>query len=157
MMNDVAIQAFRKTALFSHLSDDYLNVISSLTEEKELNREEFVFHEGDPGDGFYFILKGRVRISRQISGMGEEALTILDTGNYFGEMALIDDQPRSADAIAQEKTTLLCLKKQDLQDLLFVDKNIAYEVLWAFVRTLSGRLRETSDKLTFLTVSSRFG
>ena len=157
MMIDVAIQAFRKTTLFGHLGDEYLGVIAGMAEEKAFSREDYIFREGDNGDGFYLILQGRVRISRQISGMGEEALTILESGNYFGEMALIDDQPRSADAIAQEKSRLLFLKTQDLQDLLFVDKSIAYEVLWSFVRTLSGRLRETSDKLTFLTVSSKFG
>jgi CRP-like cAMP-binding protein len=157
MMYDIATQALRDTALFKHLSDDHLALISVLTETRVLGRNEFVFHEGDEGDGFYIIIEGRIRISRQISGMGEEALTILDPGNYFGEMALIDDQSRSADAIVQERAKLIVLKKRDLQDLMFINRDIAYEFLWAFVRTLSCRLRETSDKLTFLTVSSKFG
>lgn len=156
-MSDVAIQAFRRTALFGLLNEEYLSVIAEMADEKHFSKEEHIFREGEKGDGFYIILQGRIRISRQISGIGEEALAILESGNYFGEMALIDDQPRSADAIAQDKSKLLFLKTEDLQDLLFVDKSIAYEVLWAFVRTLSGRLRETSDKLTFLTVSSKFG
>jgi CRP-like cAMP-binding protein len=156
-MNDIATQALKETALFSHLGDEYLSTISSLTEMRTLGRDQFVFREGDEGDGFYIIVKGRIRISRQISGIGEEALAILEAGSYFGEMALVDDQARSADAIVQEKATLICLNKRDLQDLLFINRDIAYEVLWAFVRTLSCRLRETSDKLTFLTVSSRFG
>ena len=157
MMKDAATQALQKTVLFSHLSDEHLALISSLTETCTLGRNEFVFREGDEGDGFYIIVEGRIRISRQISGIGEEALTILNPGNYFGEMSLIDDQARSADAIVQEKATLIVLRKRDLQDLLFINRDVAYEVLWAFVRTLSSRLRETSDKLTFLTVSSRFG
>ena len=157
MMNAAAIDALRHTAIFGHLSEEHISLVASLTETQTLSAKTFVFHEGDDGDAFYIIVDGRVRISRQISGMGEEALTILNPGNYFGEMALIDDQTRSADAIIQEKATLICLRKQDLQDLLFINRDIAYDVLWAFVRTMSYRLRETSDKLTFLTVSSRFG
>jgi CRP/FNR family cyclic AMP-dependent transcriptional regulator len=97
-----------------------------------------------------------VRISRQGPGMGEEALAILRASDYFGEMALIDDFPRSADAIAHESCKLLVLTKERVADLLFVDRDLAYDLLWSFVRTLSARLRETNDKMTFLAVSSRF-
>ena len=88
--------------------------------------------------------------------MGEEALAVLKAGDYFGEMALIDDFPRSADAKAHESCRLFVISKEHLQDLLFVDRDLAYDLLWNFVRTLSGRLRETNDKMTFLAVSSRF-
>jgi CRP/FNR family cyclic AMP-dependent transcriptional regulator len=88
--------------------------------------------------------------------MGEEALAVLRAGNYFGEMSLVDDSPRSADAKAHEATELLVLKKDDLEDLLFVDRDLAYDLLWNFVRTLSSRLRDTNDKMTFLAVTNRF-
>ena len=88
--------------------------------------------------------------------MGEEALAILKAGDYFGEMALIDDFPRSADARVHESCRLFVIAKEHLEDLLFVDRDLAYDLLWNFVRTLSGRLRETNDKMTFLAVSSRF-
>ncbi len=156
-MSDRAKEALKKTALFQGLTEEYLSLLTSLTGIVELKRGEYVFRERDIGDTFYIILEGRIRISRQIPGMGEEALAVLNPGNYFGEMALVEEQPRSADAVAHEKATLLSLAKRDLEDLLFLNKDIAYEVLWAFVRTLSSRLRETSDKLTFLTVTSRFG
>ena len=104
----------------------------------------------------YVILSGAVRISRQVPGMGEEALAVLRAGNYFGEMSLIDESPRSADAKAHESCELLVLKKDDLEDLLFVDRDLAYDLLWSFVRTLSGRLRETNDKMTFMAVTSKF-
>ncbi len=91
-----------------------------------------------------------------VSGMGEEALAILRAGAHFGEMALIDDVPRSAHAIAHEGVRLLSIRKEDLEDLLFVDRDLAYELLWNFVRTLSARLRETNDKMTFLSVSNKF-
>ena len=98
-----------------------------------------------------------MRISRNVPGMGEEALAVLRAGTYFGEMALIDDFPRSAPTrIAHEECRLFVIRKEDLEDLLFVDRDLAYELLWSFVRTLSGRLRETNDKMTFLSVTNRF-
>jgi CRP-like cAMP-binding protein len=69
---------------------------------------------------------------------------------------VIDDFPRSADAIAHEACHLLVISKESLADLLFVDRDLSYDLLWSFVRTLSGRLREMNDKMTFLAVSSRF-
>jgi CRP-like cAMP-binding protein len=71
-------------------------------------------------------------------------------------MALIDDFPRSADARAHEACRLFVIRKEHLEDLLFVDRDLAYDLLWNFVRTLSSRLRETNDKMTFLAASSRF-
>jgi CRP-like cAMP-binding protein len=115
-----------------------------------------LFKEGEAGDKLYIIAEGAVRISRHISGMGEEALAVLRVGDYFGEMALIDTFPRSADACAHEPCRVLVIGKQKLEDLLFVDRDLAYDLLWNFVRTLSGRLRQTNDKMTFLAVTTKF-
>jgi CRP/FNR family transcriptional regulator, cyclic AMP receptor protein len=145
-----------KVSLFADLPAVYLRRIASLGVEESYPRGAPVFAEGTPGDKLYVILSGSVRISRQVPGMGEEALAILKAGDYFGEMALIDDFPRSADAIAHEACRLLVLTKERVADLLFVDRDLAYDLLWSFVRTLSARLRETNDKMTFLAVSSRF-
>ena len=91
-----------------------------------------------------------------VLAMGEEALAVLRGGKYFGEMSLIDDSPRSAHALVHEKCKLFVITKRDLEDLLFVDRDLAYELLWNFVRTLTGRLRETNDKMTFLATSNKF-
>lgn len=145
-----------KVSLFADLPTVYLRRIASLGTEESFRRGTPVFAEGSVGDKLYVILTGSVRISRQVPGMGEEALAILKAGDYFGEMALVDDFPRSADAIAHESCRLLVLTKERVADLLFVDRDLAYDLLWSFVRTLSARLRETNDKMTFLAVSSRF-
>jgi CRP/FNR family transcriptional regulator, cyclic AMP receptor protein len=145
-----------KVSLFADLPAVYLRRIASLGVEESYARGTPIFAEGTPGDKLYVILSGSVRISRQVPGMGEEALAILKAGDYFGEMALIDDFPRSADAITHESCKLLVLTKERVADLLFVDRDLAYDLLWSFVRTLSARLRETNDKMTFLAVSSRF-
>ena len=113
-----------------------------------------IFKEGAQGDKMYLILSGAVRISRMVPGMGEEALAVLRAGTHFGEMALIDDFPRSADARAHEACRLFVVRKEDMEDLLFVDRDLAYDLLWSFVRTLSSRLRETNDKMTFMAVTA---
>ena len=115
-----------------------------------------IFQHGDPGDKLYIILEGKVRISRDVPGMGEEALAVLGPGAVFGEMALLDEAPRSADARVHERCRLLALPKDAFEDLLFLHKDLAYEVLWSVVRMLTQRLRETNDKLTFLSVTGKF-
>jgi CRP-like cAMP-binding protein len=155
-MKDIAKEALAKTQLFGNLSDEHLSRLASVTGIEKHRRGDTIFRQGDLGDKFYLILEGQIRISREIPGIGEEALAILEPGNYFGEMALIDNLARSADAKVHENSTLLTLAKRDLEDLLFVDREVAYDVLWEFVRTLCSRLRETDDKLTFLSVSSKF-
>ena len=106
-----------------------------------------IFRDGSTGDEMYMVVAGTVRISKEIPGAGEEALTLLGPGSYFGEMAAIDDAPRSADAVAHTACGLLAIRREDLDRLMFLDKDLAYAVLWAFVRTLSSRLRETTEKL----------
>ncbi len=147
----------RKVSLFEGLLPVHLRRIASLVHEVRLDRGEAIFRHGDAGDGLYLIVEGSIRISRSVAGMGEEALAVLAPGMYFGEMSIVDDDsPRSADAIANESARLLMLPKDDLRDLMFVDRELAYELLWRFVRTLSLRLRESNDRLLMLTVSSKF-
>ena len=147
----------RKVTLFEGLLPVHLRRIAALVQEVEVARGDSVFKHGDEGDGLYLIVEGAVRISRTVSGIGEEALAVLSPGMYFGEMSIVDDDsPRSADAIAHETTRLLKLPKDDLRDLMFVDRELAYELLWRFVRTLSTRLRQSNDRLLMLTVSSKF-
>ena len=142
--------------LFSGLPSIHLKRVADIGSEASYKRNQKMFDEGDAGDKFYVILDGSIRISRTVPGMGEEALAVLKAGNYFGEMSLIDDAPRSACALAHEKCKLFEVNRKDLEDLLFVDRDLAYEFLWNVVRTLSRRLRATNDKMTFLATTSKF-
>jgi len=146
----------QKIGIFSSLNATHLRQIAALASEERYRTGDFVFREGEPGRKFYLIVEGRVRISRDVPGMGEEALAILGPGSYFGEMSLIDDCPRSADARCHESCVLQTIGHEDMQELLFLNRDLANEILWAFVRTLSSRLRETNDKMTFLSISSKF-
>lgn len=142
--------------IFSGLPTTHLRRVVAIGQEEKHKKGHTVFSEGDRGDKFYLILDGAVRISRMVPGMGEEALAVLKTGAYFGEMSLLDDSPRSASVIAHESLRVFVVNRQDLEDLLFVDRDLAYEMLWNFVRTLSRRLRATNDKMTFLATTNKF-
>jgi CRP-like cAMP-binding protein len=145
-----------KVSFFDGLTRDALTLIAQVTTEESHGLGTKIFQFGDPGDKLFIILDGKVRISREVSGMGEEALAVLGAGEVFGEMALLDESPRSADARVHERCRLLVISKDAFDDLLFLHKDLAFEVLWSCVRMLSSRLRETNDKLTFLSTSGKF-
>lgn len=149
-------EILRQIPLFADLAPRHIERLSSIGTEEKHNTGAVLFSEGEAGEKFYLILDGAVRISRQVPSVGEEALAVLNAGSFFGEMALIDDAPRSADARVHEDCRLFVLKKDDMEDLLFVDRDLAYDFLWSFVRTLTARLRDTNDKIAFLTLAGRF-
>ena len=143
--------------MFSELTSSELARIDKICVEETFQKNEHVFEEKDVGDKIYIIVSGAIRISKFVPGIGEEALAILKPGNFFGEMSLIDDVPRSATAIAHETSMLLSIEKNKFEEFLFLDKDIAYTVLWAFCRTLNTRLRETNDKIkSFFAMSGGF-
>ena len=143
--------------LFEGLTSHQLHKIAALAEPRSFQASQRIFSEGDLGETMYVILEGKVRISKTVPGGGEEALAILDKGHFFGEMALIDEQgPRSADAIAHTGCTLWVIERARLEQLMFTDKDLAYVLLWTFVRTLSERLREMNEKIRSFFALSRF-
>jgi CRP/FNR family cyclic AMP-dependent transcriptional regulator len=147
----------RKVELFANLVPSHLNLLKTVVEEVHLSPSDVICKEGDPADCLYFVIKGKVRISKNVPGMGEEALAILEPGDYFGEMALIDDAPRSADVIANTTVVLGRVDKQKFEDLLFMHRDLAYDLLWTLVRTLAGRLRESNEKMrAFLAMAGQF-
>lgn len=148
--------ALGKIHLFRGLAPRGLERIAAIAGEEVHDGGTLVFREGEIGDKLYFILDGKVRISRNLAGMGEEALAVLGPGDAFGEMSLIDDTPRSADAHVHEHCRLLVITREAFEDLLFIHKDLAYEILWNFVKILSGRLREANDKMAFMSVTGRF-
>jgi CRP/FNR family transcriptional regulator, cyclic AMP receptor protein len=151
---DVSI--LKKVALFEGLTQSQLHRIATIAHPQGYDAGTCLFREGEAGREMFIILEGKVRISQQVPGMGEEALAILEKGQYFGEMAVIEDIPRSADAFAHTACTLWVIEREQLDQLMFTDKNLAYVLLWSFVRTLSGRLRESNEKTKAFLALSRF-
>lgn len=156
VVSDHRTEQLRGVRFFEGLKPAALEMIARVSIEEQHASGTKLFSHGDPGDRLYLILEGKVRISREVPGMGEEALAVLGRGQVFGEMALLDESPRSADAIVHERCKVLAIPKDAFDDLLFLHKDLAYEVLQSFVRLLTARLRETNDKLTFLTFSGKF-
>ena len=142
--------------LFAEMPKPHLRRVIAIGVEEIFKRGRTVFAEGDLGDEMYVVLEGAARVTRMVPGVGEEALAILPVGAYFGEMSLLDDAPRSATVIAHENLRLFVIHRRDLEDLLFVDRDLAYQLLWNFVRTLTQRLRTTNDKMALLAASNKF-
>ena len=142
--------------LFSGLRPAALALVAQVAVEERHPQGATIFRHGDVGEKLYVILEGRVRITRELQGMGEEALAIVGPGDVFGEMALLDDSVRSADARVHERCRLLAIHRDAFEELLFVHKDLAYEVLWNVVRMLTRRLRETNDKFAMLTFAAKF-
>src|SRR5881398_1365269 len=105
----------KKIPLFANLTADHLDKVANIATQKQVRANEKIFQEGEVGTEMYLIGAGKVRISKMVPGVGEEALAILESGSYFGEMALIDDTPRSADATANIPCTLYVIQKADLE------------------------------------------
>ena len=107
-----------------------------------------IFREGESGHEMYVVLEGRVMISKYIPGAGEEALAFLERGGYFGEMALIDNEPRSADAKAHEGgAVVLVIPREVLEGILDIHKLSSIRLLTILCNLVASRLRELDDKI----------
>jgi CRP-like cAMP-binding protein len=149
---DVAL--IKQSAIFADLDERELERVAEICKEQQFQSAQTIFKEGDPGNRLYIIAEGEVRISRQVPGSGEEALTVLKQGACFGEMAVFDRSDRSTDAIANKDCRLITITRSDFEMLLDFDRDLAYKVLWSVVRLLSERLRITNDNLrSFLAMS----
>jgi len=150
------IDVLRTLPIFSGLSTDELERVSELCEEKAYASGDYIFREGEPGNRLFIVIEGEVRISRQIPGAGEEALAVLKPGAMFGEMAVFDRSERSTDAISHGGTRVITISRAEFEMLLDFHRDIAYKVLWAVVRVLSGWLRATNDNLRSVLAMSMF-
>ena len=150
------LSLLKQVDLFEGLTQGQLLKVAAIAEPRAFPAGSRIFDEGSPGHEMYVVATGKVRISKVVPGIGEEALAILEQSQVFGEMSVIEDSPRSANALAHTSCTLWAFSRERLDELLFTDKDLAYVLLWSFVRTLSVRLRETNDKLQTFFAASRF-
>ncbi len=130
------------------LSSNELRLLATYSREERYEPESLIFAEGERGDQLYIVVEGKVRISRLVPGMGEETLSILERGEVFGEMALIDDQPRSADYRANvEGCTVFSVSRSLLEEVLSMDPDAAVQFLSLLCRLLCRRLRAMNERL----------
>jgi CRP/FNR family cyclic AMP-dependent transcriptional regulator len=149
-VQQVTVKSEDKVDLFRErgLSAAEMKLLATFSSEERFREGSMMFREGDKGDKLYIVLDGRVRISKFIPGVGEEALTVLDRGDFFGEMALIDEKPRSADAKAHDgDATVLSIDRATLNEILSMDPHASLQFLNLLCRMISRRLREINDKI----------
>ncbi len=147
---EVTVKSEDKVDLFKErgLSAAEMKLLATFSTEERYREASMIFREGEKGDKLFIVLDGRVRISKFIPGVGEEALAVLDRGDFFGEMALIDDKPRSADAKSHEgDVTVLSIDRATLNEILSMDPHASLQFLNLLCRMISRRLREINDKI----------
>jgi CRP/FNR family transcriptional regulator, cyclic AMP receptor protein len=145
-----------QSPLFRNLDETERAQILIVGQVKNYKPGEFVFREGDAGDGLFIVMKGAVRISKQ-SPTGEEALAVLEPHSFFGEMALIDFAARAADAIAHEETELFFIPLKELRGLIEAHHQLALKVLFALCEVLAQRLRETNERYMSIFTIAQWG
>jgi CRP-like cAMP-binding protein len=149
-MQQVTVKSEDKVDLFKErgLSAGEMKLLATFSSEERFSDGSMVFREGEKGEKLYIVLDGRVRISKFIPGVGEEALAVLDRGDFFGEMALIDDKARSADAKAHDgDATVLSIDRATLNEILSMDPHASLQFLNLLCRMISRRLREINEKI----------
>jgi CRP/FNR family transcriptional regulator, cyclic AMP receptor protein len=129
--------------LFGGLDRSELQRFAELTREKYYPKGSVILFENDPGDALYVVRAGRVKVVLVGEDGREVILGVLGVGQHFGELSLIDDQPRSAHVIAMEDANLLVLRREDFRRRVEASPAVA----WALLGELSRRLRRADEKI----------
>ncbi len=135
-----------KASLFGELEPQELEALARAAERQEFQRDETVFAAHEPADSFYVVANGRVKVCVSSAGGKELILATLGPGQFFGEMALLDDATRSASVVAQLATVAYRIRRSDFERLLEQHPAIARKLL----RELSLRLRRSNAQMESL-------
>jgi CRP-like cAMP-binding protein len=133
---ELDIKILKEVTLFRGLNKNILRKLLTGLFEKEYKAGEIIFSEGDAGKALYIIMTGSVKITKQANS-GEQLLSMLGSGSYFGELALIKESPRYATAIVVEKAKLLIMYKSYFDSLVKDSSTISSRVLMNLVESLS--------------------
>jgi CRP/FNR family transcriptional regulator len=134
----------QRVSIFSGVGQDSLERIASITQEKNFPKKSIIFHEGDRGDTLYILKSGRVKISKITEDGREKTLALMQPGEFFGEMAIFDEQPRSATAeVLDEQAVVFTLNKRDFERLIIEHPTIALKIM----RDLTRRIRLVNQQV----------
>ena len=137
------IPVLQRVPLFSQLSAVELQRVVDVARERAYPRNSVILFEDDPGDALYVVANGQVKVVLIGEDGREVILSVMGPGEFFGEMSLLDDEPRSAHVIAMEDSSLAVLRREDFEGLLTSSPQIAL----ALLRELSRRLRRADEKV----------
>ena len=149
----MAYELFRRFSLFAELDDAYIALVAEVAKPRRYARDEVVIREDERGDVLCLIKQGRVKISMTSPEGKEIILSTLGPGEFFGEMALLDDEPRSASVIATEKLEVLTIWRSDFLQLLQENFAITRKLL----AEMSKRLRDASSRIESLATMDVYG
>ncbi|HFE52369.1 MAG TPA: cyclic nucleotide-binding domain-containing protein [Bacteroidetes bacterium] len=144
---EAILSILRKIPVFADLKPRELKEFERVLHRREFEKGEVIFREGEPGVGMYIIYKGSVGIFKNTPSGGEELLAELKPGEFFGEMALLDESPRSATAKALEDSIILGLFQPDLFDLIERKPKLGTKILLNLAHIIGERLRRTNAEL----------
>ncbi len=143
----------RRIKILAHLKDAQLAHLADFMEQENVAQHTVVFHQGDVGDAMYLVFAGELRARLMVGGK-EKVLITFSTGDFFGDMALFDNEPRSADIVANVDSSLLKISAVNFYRLIREAPALATPFLQATARTLSSRIR--ADNKRFTQVSQQF-
>lgn len=152
--SDNAVTALKTVPFFSSLSREEMNSLAERLIIRRFNPNQVIFHLGDPGGLLYILTSGKVKISRATPDGQEALLAILGPGDFFGELALLDDAPRSATAEAIEPTETLTLHREDFMRFLDNNPQFTYHVLGVLAQRIRHLNSQISD-IFFLDLPAR--
>ena len=135
--------------IFSNLDEKQISFIATKMRNKKYSKSDIILMEDEVGDTFFIILEGSVKVTRDSEDGREVILAVLSSGNFFGEISLLDGKTRSANAIALEKTSLMILKRNDFLQLL---KEIPQTSI-SLLSELAKRIRKTDEQVENLAFS----
>lgn len=149
----VSTLLLRNVPLFAVLPESQLNVLTSMVTRKTFSRGTTIITAGGPTDSLYIVISGRLKVMMSDDEGREVILAILGSNEFFGEMSLVDDSPRSASVVAIEACELLSLAKRDFNKCL--EDN--FEMAMTVMRGLVKRLREADQKIGSLALMDVYG
>ncbi len=142
-MNLDVIGILKNTVFFEGLNEGDLTAVISQAQRRKFSSGTRIIEENAPGDFAYVVLAGKVQISKTVAVTDRQVIHVCEPGDFFGEMSLLEDKPRSAEATAIEESELLLLSKEHFESLLIRFPTASLNML----RVVSGRLRETDEML----------
>jgi len=146
--------ALKQVPLFSDLTDGELDILSEVVQVKNFDKSETIIHRYDEGDSFFAMISGKVKVVLTDDEGKEFIVKILQPAEFFGEISLLDGEPRSASVVAIEPTEAMVLHREDFLDQLKKHPEVAIKVM----KVLGRRLRhsnENIESLVFLDVCGR--
>ena len=149
----VSTTLLRNVPLFAGLDEQQLSVLARAIVRKSAGRNAKIIGAGDPTDSLYIVISGRLKVLMSDEQGREVILSILDPGEFFGEMGLLDDSPRSASVVALEACELLSISKTDFKRRLAEN----FELSLTVMRGLVKRLREADRKIGSLALVDVYG